>query len=159
LEDVSELARAIRVADRPSHIYRAVEKLSGEVIGHRLFTIMRVRRGDSEIERVHTSQPAIYPLGGRKKKANTAWAAHVLRDMQIFRASCPDEIRAAFDDHQTILELGIGSILNIPIVFQGRCLGTMNLCHQSGWYRLEDESDCALLASFLVPALLAIECE
>jgi GAF domain-containing protein len=159
LEDLSDLTTALHAADRPSNIYRAVEELSGEVIGHRLFTVMRLCAGGSEIERVHTSLAAIYPLGGRKKKADTAWAGQVLREMQVFRASTPDDIRAAFDDHQTILKLGIGSILNIPIVFQRRCLGTMNLCHRTGWYRQEDESAERLLATFLIPALLEIECQ
>jgi GAF domain-containing protein len=130
-----------------------VEALSGEVIGHRLFTIMRVVDG-SDVERVHTSMLAAYSVGGRKRKAGTPWADHVLRDMRPFRAACPEDIRATFDDHQTILDLGIGSILNIPVVFQRRCVGTMNLCHDAGWYRQDDESTGLLLAAFLVPPLL-----
>jgi GAF domain-containing protein len=62
---------------------------------------------------------------------------------------------AAFDDHQTILGLGIGSILNVPIVFGQQCLGTMNLCHEASWYQQEDEDIARLLAAFLVPPLLA----
>ena len=156
LADLAALAKALQIAERPGDIYQAVEQLCGEVIGHRLFTIMRVVDG-SDVERVHTSMPAIYSVGGRKRKAQTQWADHVLREMKPFRASCPEEIRATFDDHQTILDLGIGSILNIPIVFQRRCVGTMNLCHNAGWYRQEDESAGVLLAVFLVPALLDSE--
>jgi hypothetical protein len=50
--------------------------------------------------------------------------------------------------------LGLGSVLNLPIVFQGRCLGTMNLLHQAGWYRPDDERVGLLLGAFLIPALL-----
>jgi hypothetical protein len=61
---------------------------------------------------------------------------------------------SAFNDHETILALGLGSALNIPVVFEGRCLGTMNLLHQAGWYRAEDERTGLLLGTFLIPALL-----
>jgi hypothetical protein len=151
---LTSLASAIRVAERAVDVYRAVEDLSAAVIGHRLFTIMRVCPGGAEVERAYTSMPASYPVGGRKTKAETAWANQVLHEMKIFRAVTAEEIRAVFDDHQTILGLGLGSVLNIPIVFQGRCLGTMNLLHDAGWYGERDESTGLLLAMFLIPALL-----
>ena len=154
VEDVASLATAIRLAERPVDVYRAVEELSAKVIGHRLFTIMRVCAGGAEVERAYSSMPAIYPVGGRKTKKQTPWAKQVLREMKIFRAVTPEEIRAAFDDHPTILGLGLGSVLNIPIVWQQRCLGTMNLLHDEGWYGRDDESTELLLAAFLIPALL-----
>jgi GAF domain-containing protein len=152
--DLERLAQVLGEARQPAGICRAVEALSGEVIGHRLFTVMRYDAARSEVERVHTSLPAVYPVGGRKQKPESAWSNRLLRDRQVFRASGPDEISVAFDDHATILELGLGSILNVPIVFDGRCVGTMNLCHQAGWYMPEDEATGRLLAALLVPVLL-----
>jgi len=153
LEDLNGLVQALGATHQPSPIYQAIERLSGEVIGHRLFTIARANLNGSEIERVHSSLPAIYPVGGRKQKAGTPWANRVLREMKIFRAVSREEIRATFDDHQSMLNLGLGSILNIPIVFDGRCVGTMNLCHDPGWYCEKDEVVGRLLSTFLVPAL------
>ena len=84
----------------------------------------------------------------------TAWADQVLGEMKVFRGNSPTDIQSAFDDHATILGLGLGSVLNIPIVFDGRCLGTMNLLHQTGWYQPGDESIGLLLGVFLIPVLL-----
>jgi hypothetical protein len=156
VSDLERLASALAATGRPPAIYQALEALSSRVIGHRLFTIMRFDADRGEVERVHTSLPSVYPVGGRKAKARTAWSDHVLRDQKIFVAADPDGIRAAFDDHNTILGLGLGSIINVPIVFEGRCLGTMNLCHQAGWYGTADEPIGRLLASFLVPPLLKV---
>jgi hypothetical protein len=47
----------------------------------------------------------------------------------------------------------LGSILNIPVAYDGRCVGTMNLTHVEGWYRQEHEETGVLLASFLVAPL------
>jgi GAF domain-containing protein len=154
IDDLAQLAEQLRTAGQPYAICDALEALVGQVIGHRLFTIMRFDAARAEVERVHSSMPSVYPLGGRKKKADTNWADHVLHDMKVFRGTTPDDIRAAFDDHKTILGLGLGSIINIPIVFQGRCLGTMNLCHDAGWYRPDDERTGVLLGTFLIPVLL-----
>jgi hypothetical protein len=38
-------------------------------------------------------------------------------------------------------------------VFKGRCLGTMNLLHQTGWYGPEDERIGLLFGAFLIPVL------
>jgi hypothetical protein len=152
-EDIAALAAALRSPERPPPIFRLIETLSGEVIGHRLFTIMRFDSARDEVERVHTSLPAVYPVRGRKAKKNTAWSDHVLRDMQAFRGNTPDDIRAAFDDHATIASLGLGAILNVPLVLAGRCRGTMNLLHEAGWYTEEDETTGLLLGAFLLPVL------
>jgi len=138
LDDLGELTQALRSSERPPRIFAAAETLSGAVIGHRLFTVMRYDADRGEVERVHSSLPAVYPIGGRKHKKDTAWSDRVLRDMQVFRANDADGIRAAFDDHATIASLGMGSVLNIPLVLAGRCLGTMNLLHAAGWYTEQD---------------------
>jgi GAF domain-containing protein len=152
-EDLSALAEALRSPNQPLTICRAIEKLSGEAIGHRLFTVMRFDSDRSEVRRIHSSLPAAYPAGGRKKKKDTAWARDVLTDLKVFRGGEPADIISAFDDHQTILGLGLGSVLNIPVVFNGRCVGTMNLLHQAGWYGPEDELVGQLLGAFLIPVL------
>ena len=157
IADVSLLAKALSAANPPHAIHAALELVSGHVIGHRLFTIMRFDASRSEVERVHTSLPSVYPVGGRKKKVDTKWSDHVLREMKVYRGTTPEDIRSAFDDHQTILGLGLGSIINIPIVFEGRCLGTMNLSHEAGWYRPEDERTGLLLGAFLIPVLIGVE--
>jgi hypothetical protein len=154
LDDLARLGDALAIAGQPSPLFAAIEKLTVEVIGHRLFTIMQFDAETFEVARVHSSLPAVYPVGGRKQKGRTAWGDHTLVGMNVFRTNDPDGIRAAFDDHATILGLGLGSILNIPICFEGACIGTMNLCHQAGWFTAADERAGRLIGAFLTPALL-----
>jgi hypothetical protein len=153
VEDLDRLVQISRTGE-PQDIFRAVETLSREVIGHTLFTIMRFDAEASEVERLYSSNSSAYPVGGRKQKKNTAWAQHVLGAMQVFRATDREAIRDAFDDHKTIFALGIGSMLNIPIAFGGRCLGTMNLSNVEGWFSAEDERTGLLLGAFVTPVLL-----
>jgi transcriptional regulator with GAF, ATPase, and Fis domain len=153
VSDLQALAMLLRTPGQPQALFSAVEALTARVIGHRLFTIMAFDPVTFEVERLHSNRPDLYPPGGRKKKAKTAWGEHVLTRREVFRSATPEGIRQHFDDHQTMADMGLGSILNIPIAYDGHCVGTMNLTHASGWYREEHEAIGLTIGSFLVAAL------
>ena len=50
-------------------------------------------------------------------------------------------------------EMNVAPALVIPLVLAGRCVGTMNLLHEAGWYTEPDEPAGLLLGAFLLPAL------
>ncbi|GAB2871141.1 hypothetical protein GCM10027093_03600 [Paraburkholderia jirisanensis] len=151
--DLSQLAHALRGALQPDTIFRAVYALACETIGCKLFTIMSFDADRYEVERLFTNTPTLYPLGGRKKKRGSAWGVQTLENLQPFRATTPEGIRAAFDDHALMVGMGLGSILNIPVAYDGRCVGTMNLTHVEAWYTEAHEQAGILLASFLAAPL------
>lgn len=151
------LVDASRRGDQPGRIFDAVQAVAAKAIGYKLFTIMLFDAERFEVERLYTNMPSVYPVGGRKKKAATAWGAHTLASMKVFRATNSEGIRQMFDDHETLAGLGIGSILNIPIAYDGRCVGTMNLSHEEGWYRPEHEPLGLLIGSFLSAPLALLQ--
>jgi GAF domain-containing protein len=116
---------------------------------------MRAHAESAEVERVYSSNPAAYPVTGRKPKGGTEWGAKVLDRGETFLAATADEVRRVFADYELIFSLGIGAILNTPIRFRGRSLGTLNLCNEANWFREEDFVTGQLLAALLVPPLLA----
>jgi transcriptional regulator with GAF, ATPase, and Fis domain len=157
VQDLQRLAIAMRQPGQPAALFRAVEAVAAETIGFRLFTIMTYDAQQHEVERVFTNMPEIYPTGGRKKKRGTAWATQIMQELRPFRGETSHDIRTAFDDHTVMTEMGLGSILNIPIAYDGRCIGTMNLTHVEHWYTPQHENAGLLLGSFLAPALLACQ--
>ena len=152
--DLAALAALAASAHEPRKLCAAVDLLVQEVVGHRLFTIMRVHAAAMEVERVHSSNTVAYPVGGRKTKRGTPWSRVVLDQGEVFVARTPQEVREAFDDHALIFSLGIGSIMNVPIGYRGRRLGTMNVSHDAGWFDDRDAASALVIAQFLVPALL-----
>jgi|SRR5215472_1885245 len=152
IASVAELAGGARDSDA---VFRAVAALAQQAIGFRLFTIMRLHTESQEVERLFSSLPEAYPVSGRKPKQGTPWGAQVLDRGEIFVANSPDEVRAAFADFALIFSLGIGAIMNVPVRFRGRSLGTMNICAAAGWFGEADREPGRLLASLLVPSLLA----
>ena len=133
---------------------RAIDALAQRIFGHKLFTLMRHLAASNEVERIYSSNPAAYPVGGRKQKQGTTWSRIVLSEGRPFIARNEDELRANFPDHEQILSLGVGSIMNVPLMFKGQCVGTMNVSGDAGQYGEEDFHSGRILAGLTVPFML-----
>jgi hypothetical protein len=96
-------------------------------------------------------------VGGRKALNRTPWTEQVLRRQQPYVGRTAADVRAVFFDHALIASLGCGSVLNVPVVWDGRTLGTINLLHEDGWYDAEDAPVGLLFAALAIPAYLALE--
>ena len=148
-------AMEIGASSQDTHAaYAVVDDLAQRTIGHRLFTVMRYLRETVEVERLYSSNPADYPPGGRKPKQGTPWGDQVLDRGEVFLAADAEGVRAAFTDHALLARLGVGAILNVPIRFRGRVLGTMNLSHAAGHFSADMIGPGRVLAGLLVPLLL-----
>ncbi|MBP0495546.1 GAF domain-containing protein [Pararoseomonas indoligenes] len=106
---------------------RAADRLGRERMGQRLLTAMVFDREAMTVQRLFSSRPDEYPVGGRKPKRDTAWGRQVLLEARRFEGEGEAAIREHFADHEVILGLGLRSIVNAPIVLGGRCVGTLNI--------------------------------
>jgi GAF domain-containing protein len=148
------VAAAAARAGQPDVLFQALDRALAAVLGHKLFTVLRHHAATGESERRYTNQARAYPVGGRKALNPTPWAQQVLHDKRPYIGRTAADIRAVFFDHELIASLGCASVINVPVVWDGRVLGTLNLLHEEGWY---DEGDVAIgltFAALTAPALL-----
>jgi len=148
------VAAVATLPGQPQALFGALEAGLGAVLGHRLFTLMRYHARTGESERIYTSHPREYPVGGKKALNPTAWTEQVLRRQQPYLGRTPADVQAVFFDHALIASLGCGSVLNLPIVWDGRVLGTINLLHEAHWYGETDAPVGLLFAGLAIPAWL-----
>jgi GAF domain-containing protein len=151
---LAAVAKALRDADQPRATFAALESAMCAAIGAKLFTIL-LKHADGSSERYWTNR-AEYPVGGRKPPNDTFWARHVLDQQRCYRANDFAGIQAVFFDHALIRSLGCESVLNIPVVWQGATLGTINLLDAAGHYTEADEATGLLFAALAVPAYLTL---
>jgi len=150
LAGATELAGACAQAPfSPSRLCRAVDDFAQPVMRHSLCTVNRFDAYTMRLTRLYSSNPDAYPAGGTKDKRGTEWGRHVLLARQAFVGEGADAIRAAFDDHAAIARLRLQSVLNIPVVFEERCLGTLNLLMEAPTVSLA-QVDFAQLAGLLL---------
>lgn len=122
---VERLAAAARLPG-PLALVRIADAIAAEATGHRLCTAMRFDAAAMTVQRLYSSDPIAYPLGGAKPKRDTAWGQQVLLERRLYCGQGAEDLRRDFADHALILGLGLRSVVNVPIVAGGECLGTLN---------------------------------
>ncbi|MBI1848372.1 MAG: GAF domain-containing protein [Candidatus Rokubacteria bacterium] len=153
---LTAVAAALAPPGQPRPVFPVADRALAAVLGHKLFTLLLHHEDTGESERVYTNQPAAYPVGGRKPLNLTPPMQRLFRDHQPYLGRTAADIREVFFDHALIASLGCASVLNLPVVWDGHLLGTVNLLHEERWY---DETDLPVglpFAALLVPAYLAL---
>lgn len=153
LFNLYDYAHAVANALTCEDLFHAAERAAQSLIGHQLFTIMAFDPDRMEVQRCFSSDPIIYPTGGRKKKRNTEWGHHVLERGKFFIGTSEENIRRYFDDHEVITSLGLCAVLNIPIKRLGKVIGTMNLLDETAHYTELDSKVGSVIAMGLSDAM------
>lgn len=155
LTALGRLAAALAGEDQPESAFTAAQEAFTTVVGAKLFTLMVLDEKAGEAIRIHSNMPDAYPVSGRKNLGRmTGWGEHVLGGRRAYIGHTAEDIEWAFFDHELIATLGCASVLNLPVLWDGAILGTVNLLHEAHYY---SDADVALgqpFAQMLVPAYL-----
>ena len=108
-----------------------------------------------ELQRLWSSNPAAYPLGGRKRKPMTPWARQLLHRAEVFIGEGDARLAEVFDDHARIASLGLHAVINVPLLAGGRCVATFNVLGSRAAWQLHEILLVRLLAVLAAPWVLA----
>jgi hypothetical protein len=135
------------------NLFPAVQEALGQVVGHKLFTLLAIDHDRGEMARIYSSHPMEYPVGGRKDLGKmTGWGQHVIADQKPWIGSTAADMEWAFFDHQIIAALGCASCLNVPVIDKGRVIGAVNLLHEAGYYAPDHIARVQPFADLLIPS-------
>src|SRR3954453_2150330 len=151
-DDLAALLRLLAEPNQPATLFRAFDAAAARLVGHELFTLLYVE--GEEVARIYPSPPAEYPVSGRKPMGPTPWGEHVMKGKKSYLGRDKAAIRWAFFDHVLIERMGLGSVINVPVLYDGNVLGTINLLAPEFHYRQEHVAPIERLAPLLVPAFL-----
>jgi GAF domain-containing protein len=150
-DDIETLATG--AGQSPATLFAAVNEVAARRVGAGLVTVMRHDAMEAEVERIYSSNEQAYPVGGRKPKRDTDWSRQVLAERRVLVSAGDDGIRKSFDDHAIIFGLGLHSCVNVPLVSEGQCIGTLNVLRaQLDW----SEDDVALVRALGLAALSGV---
>jgi GAF domain-containing protein len=157
LPESPALTRFAQTVQAPgwTSLFPALALLCAEVAGHRLFTCSVFRLSGPETglsARVYSSDQASYPVSGLKPVTPNRWTGIVIGEGRPFVANTVAGFVDVFPDHAFIAALGLGSVVNLPLIRGGQFLGTVNLLHQAGYFT---PARLAALGQVTLPALLA----
>src|ERR1044072_6944185 len=131
-KDIEALAAG--AATSPAALFAAIADVARRRLEAGLVTTMRHDEAASTVERIYSSNEAAYPIGGRKVKQESEWSRHVLAEKRVLVSAGDDAIRKHYNDHAIIFGLGLHSCVNVPLVREGKCIGTLNVLRaQAAW--------------------------
>jgi hypothetical protein len=150
------LARTLNHATEPREVFAAVEDAVRRTIGFRLLTILFVLPDRSAVQRIHSSNPAAYPVTGRKPFRTTEWGDNLMVRRRPWLGRTPEDIAWAFFDHELIASLGCGSCINAPVAAFGQVYGTLNILDAPLAYDQAQVPVAEAIAAFLIEPLRRI---
>ena len=154
LAGVHAVALAYAAADATA-AFAAIDAYARASLEHTLCTVNRYDADAMRVVRLYSSNPKAYPPGGSKDKNGTPWGRHVLLEQRVFVGEGVDAIREFFNDHDAIRELGLQSVINVPVVYDDVCLGTVNFLMPRPKVSDADVDNARLAGLLALPALLA----
>jgi hypothetical protein len=151
---IETLIVSLASSGQPDTLFKALQAECETLIGVDLFTLL-IKDGD-EVARVYSNRPVEYPVFGRKHMGPTPWGDHVLKGQQPYLGRDVAGIRWAFPDAALIESMGLGSVINLPVVYDGETIGTMNLLAPEHHYVEAHVAKVVPFAPLLIPAFLTL---
>ncbi len=154
LTDVTEVMRLTARADRQA-AWQAIDALLLRLYDRRLFTALNHLIATSEVERLYSSHPDAYPVGGRKQKKDTHWGKKTLDEGELYLCHNAADIERTFFDYALIFSLGIGGMVNVPVMFGGRCMASLSISAAGDRFSETDAPQLAIIAALTLPLILS----
>lgn len=150
----AEFVAAISQARDANAAWKALEDLAAAVCGHRLFTVTLTDVKADVVRRAYSNRPKEYATSGTKPlHGNTGnWFEQVFVQHKPFVANTIGDIAKVFPDHELIGSMGLGSVVNLPIILDGELVAAINLLDEAGHYTPERVG--AAEARLAIPARL-----
>ena len=130
-------------------IFNSLDNILNDFIGHKLFTILKFDKINSNLERVYTSKPREYPLQGKKDVIRNFWQVQVLEMGVVYIGYNSQDIKNSFADFDLIEKLGCRSFMIIPVKSGDNIMGSVNLLHEESWYSDNDVKIAQNLVSII----------
>ena len=166
IAEVLPAAVCVRLCDQLSRAVSAdavlmhIEAAREAVLGRGLLTInLNATAADDpidevQLQRLWSSNPASYPVAGRKRKTLTPWTRQLLLRGELFIGEGDAALAEVFDDHALIAALGMRAIVNVPLLDEGRCFATFNVLGTRPHWRPQEVALLRLLALLATPWVL-----
>ncbi|MBR0680903.1 GAF domain-containing protein [Roseomonas eburnea] len=157
MEALRHVAAALAAPGQPMAGLAALDTALASAVGHRLFTVLVLDEARDVSRRFYSNRPDAYPVSGEKPIRRESEFYRLVVEQGAPRI-CRDraDIIRAFPDHPLILSLGCEGAVNVPVHWDGRTLGAINLLHDAGHYTEAHLPVLSVFAALAVAPILRI---
>lgn len=151
----ASVAEAHAHGGQPEHLLAALSTAVQQALGHILFTVLVFDTEAGRMRRIFSTRPDVNPVGGSKPITGSAWMRQVVAEGRPFIGRCRADLKEVFFDYEQLWAIGCESVLNMPAVWAGRVLGSLNLLHRAGWYDEQQIPTARIFGQLALPASCA----
>ncbi len=123
-----------------------------------LFTVLAPGPDGRRLHPLYSSDPENFPLSGADRVEDNRWFRRLFVDMEPIVANDPETILSWLPDWQSLIDMGYGSLVNMPLIIGGEAIGLINVMAAPGHFhtdRVEALKTEAPLAALAVMAALS----
>jgi hypothetical protein len=132
---INETALAIALKQgEASELFKALQAELSNNFKIKLLTFTQIDMPQGKAKRLYSSDDASYAIGGFKPIEINDWTTCVIEQQRPFVAHKHNELAKVFFDHELIAQLGLGSVINWPVIVHSQVIGTVNLLAEEGAY-------------------------
>ncbi len=154
IDDVAHVMHLTAGPDREA-AWTAIDALATRIYDRRLFTALNHLIATAEVERLYSSNTEAYPVGGRKQKKDTHWGKKTIDEGKLYICHDAADIERTFFDHALIFSLGVGGMVNVPVMFGGRCIASLSISAAGDRFSEADAPELGLIAGLTLPLILS----
>ena len=154
LDDIADIMRLTAGPDRDA-AWAAIDALTVRLYDRRLFTALNHLLATAQVERLYSSNTDAYPVGGRKQKKDTHWGKKTLDEGGLYICHNAADIERTFFDHALIFSLGVGGMVNVPVMLGGRCVASLSISAAGDRFSEADAPQLGLIAGLTLPLILS----
>jgi len=154
IREFAQNLRNLEVTQR--EVWQETEQVFSSLYDVRLFTVLYYDHKNNMLLRLSSSNETINAVGGKKYVTRSKWSDTVLRQGEIFIAPDKTALMDVFADAPFLISYGCESVLNIPVRFQNKVIGSVNMLHKEHCYDQVDLAPAQIIVQMLVPYILDV---
>ncbi len=154
---IDDIAHAMHLTAGPDRdaAWAGIDAIVDRLYQRKLFTALNHLAATAEVERLYSSNTDAYPLGGRKKKRDTHWGKKTIDEGELYICHNAADIERTFFDHELIFSLGVGGMVNVPVMLNGKCIASLSISSAGDRFSEADKPELMLIAGLTLPLILA----
>ncbi|MGR9148140.1 GAF domain-containing protein [Rhizobium leguminosarum] len=131
--------------------FRLFEAKSEALFGHILFTSLRFDYRGGVMTRLYSNREDVSPIGGTKPIPVGIWADRIVACGQAHIGYSREDLKDVFFDYESLWAIGCESVMNVPVRWQDRTVGSFNVLGRADQFDNDDAATLGLLAQCAVP--------
>lgn len=148
---------ALAQAPDTASAFAILEERSRNLFDHILFTCLRFDYDGQVMTRLYSNREDVCPSGGSKPFPSGIWADRIITSGVHYVGNSRVDLQSVFSDYEALWAIGCESVMNIPVRWRGRTVGSLNILGRANQFDQETAVQFSMLAQLAVPLFLQNE--